>query len=71
MSVSREDAAFGATISYGLGDTLFKWLKPGEQFRFKASPPEEVFTKTARGYRAQDGRTYRTGQLTAVFKVTP
>ena len=48
------------------GNSLFKYVKVGERFRFKDS---EWFTKTsARWFVAADGRKFTTGQCSAVFK---
>ena len=63
--MNDEAGALGWAQQLKLGNTLFKYVKIGQQFRFKESG---LFTKTsARWYIAADGRKFTTGQNTAVF----
>lgn len=68
--IDRAASALAWAHELALGNCLFEQLAIGERFRFKASPPGEILVKLARGYRhANGGRAWRTGSLTAVFRI--
>lgn len=51
-------------------NSLFKYVPVGGKFKWAKGDNEEVFVKTKSGYRRlTGGRTFRTGQLTAVYYI--
>jgi hypothetical protein len=56
-----------------LGDTIYKWVKPGEQFRF--TKDGSVYVKRPGGWCHEathpKGRKFRTGARTGVYRVQP
>ena len=60
-----DSEVLSAATLLGLGNALFKDVPIGGKFRFKGS---DVYIKTKSGYKSVNGgRTYKTGQRTAVF----
>jgi hypothetical protein len=72
--IDADMGAAVAAVSLGWGDALYSDIRPGERFRFKGMPDGRSYVKLASGsYRdAADSkaRCWRTGQRTAVFRVT-
>lgn len=78
ISTHNTDADMGAAVaarSLGLGDALYKDIRPGEFFRFKADAVTARHVKLASGaYRAaadSNSAQFRTGSRTAVFRINP
>ena len=73
-STNRDMGAAVAALAFNMGDALYKDIRPGERFRFKASPADARHEKLANGqYRLVAGDKnsprYRTGSRTAVFRI--
>ena len=69
LNVERDCDALIWADNLEAGDTLFKNVPVGGKFRFASS--SEVLTRTKTGHKNPIGKTFKTGQRTAVFLILP
>ena len=51
-----------------LGNSIFKYVKVGERFRFKSCADQWYVKTSARWFKNAKGQKFTTGQYSAVFK---
>lgn len=75
MTNNEEQAAsaYIHAVGLGMGNTIYKALRNGDRFVFcvdHADKPYAILVKHKNGYRHEiGGRLFKTGALTAVFKI--